>query len=129
MLSKLFKTISLLALIFTAAQTQAAKVESAQLVGTKLVLDVSHGGGCGEHLYDIELGGCFETFPVQCSAELIHVTDDICEALLYRTVEIDLAEKGLFSDGYFSGASLTITGDEDWSTGEKSRATVVLPRF
>jgi hypothetical protein len=120
------KKISILLIaLCSILSTQAAQVKSAKIVGDKLLVDVTHGGGCGEHHYDLKLGLCYETNPVQCEAELIHETNDPCEAFVYKTVEFSLENKGL-TDSYFRNGSLTIYGDKDWQTGEKSNATVIL---
>lgn len=60
--------------------------------------------------------------PVQCQAELVHTTNDFCEALLYRTAVINLEITGIKGE-YYSGGSLTIKGDNG------SKATITLPEF
>jgi hypothetical protein len=105
-----------------ANSAKAAEVLSAELDGAKknILLQVRHGGGCGEHDYALKLKGCFESMPVQCQAELVHKTNDFCEALLHRTAVINLEASGIKGD-YYSGGSLTISG----SNG--SKVTVELP--
>jgi hypothetical protein len=119
------KAIITLLTLLMAFSAQSAQVKSARVEGSKLLVDVVYGGGCGEHLFDLDMGMCLESMPVQCFAKLIHVTDDFCEGLVHETVEFSLEEQGL-TDSYFSNGSLTIEGDEDWSTQNKSRATVIL---
>jgi len=76
----------------------------------EIVLKVSYGGGCGEHRFSIDVGSCLETFPVQCrDAQLIHSTNDGCEALIHKEIRITFAEAGL-NDAYFERARLTIHG-------------------
>ncbi len=111
--------------LFSIVSSQAAEVRGARIDGDKLLVDVSYGGGCGEHLFDLEIGGCDEKMPVQCQAELVHVTDDVCEKSISRTVEFSLTEKGL-DDSYFRNGRLTISGDRSWQTGERSQATVII---
>lgn len=117
--------ILLLSLIITFS-TQAVQVEEAKIIGDTLFVGVSHGGGCGEHDYKLKLGMCLESLPAQCFAEIIHTTNDFCEALLFRTAEFSLSEYGLDKE-YFDGASLTITGSRDWRTNKKSSASVRIP--
>lgn len=109
------------ALAFTNS-ADAAEVISAKLDGSKknILVEVRHGGGCGEHDYSLQLKGCFESMPVQCQAELIHKTNDFCEALLHRTAVINLEASGIKGD-YYSGGSLTISG------ANGSKATIELP--
>ncbi len=91
----------------------------------QIELDVKYGGGCGEHLWDLEVGMCLESFPVQCDVKLVHLTDDTCEGLRFETIKFDLAEVGLKND-YYVGASLSIfTVDY----GRRSEAKYIsLPR-
>ena len=108
----------------------AATVNSAKLDANKenIVVNVTYGGGCETHTFTLNVGGCFETYPVRCSAELVEtITNgmDICEALINKDVVINLA-KYCLDDSYFSRGSLTITGDKTM-TGKPSSATVRLP--
>jgi hypothetical protein len=111
--------------LITLTQTTAfaIEVEEARLDGSgkNILVDVVHGGGCGQHEYSLEIQGCLESMPVQCTAKLIHKTDDMCEAMLYRTATINLADSGL-NEQYFSNASLVITGS-------RSKVQVTLPDF
>lgn len=102
----------------------AAEIVSAELDGAEknILIGVRHGGGCGEHDYSLKLKGCAESMPVQCQAELVHKTNDFCEALLHRTAVINLEAAGIKGE-YYSGGSLTIKG----SNG--SKATITLPEF
>ncbi len=80
---------------------------------SQIEVDVQYGGGCGDHLWDLELvGGCLESLPVQCSALLTHVTDDTCEGLRFETLKFDLDEVGL-DDNYYVGARISIFSASD----------------
>jgi hypothetical protein len=81
-----------------------------------------HGGGCGEHKYSLQVETCLETFPVQCTATLIHLSNDRCEALISREVKLTLEEAGL-NDKYYSNASLTING------ANGSKVSLGLPKI
>lgn len=85
-------------------------------------ISVGHAGGCGKHNYALKMGKCLETRVVQCTAQLIHMTNDPCEALLQRHPVITFKEAGL-NKAYYSKASLTIEGDDG------SSATVTLPKL
>lgn len=102
----------------------AAEIVSAELdgAGKNILIGVRHGGGCGEHDYSLKLKGCAESMPVQCQADLVHKTNDFCEALLHRTAVINLKAAGIKGE-YYSGGSLTINGDNG------SKATITLPEF
>lgn len=99
---------------------QAAEVTGASISGDELTVNVRHGGGCGDHKYELELRGCAESMPVQCQAVLKHTTQDYCEAILSRKATFSLKHLGL-TDGYYANGSLTIKG------ANKSSATVRLP--
>ncbi|MCM2324036.1 MAG: hypothetical protein NDJ90_12320 [Oligoflexia bacterium] len=99
-----------------------AEVKSARLDAQKqnILIDVVYGGGCGEHEFSLKMvGGCLETYPVRCTAELVERTNDMCEALIADTVVISLEKYGL-NDSYFERATLKIVGGG-------SSATVQLP--
>jgi hypothetical protein len=102
----------------------AAEIVSAELDGAEknILIGVRHGGGCGDHEYSLKLKGCAESMPVQCQAELVHKTNDFCEALLHRTAVINLEATGIKGE-YYSGGSLTIKG------ANGSTATITLPEF
>ncbi len=122
------KMLALTILLSTGAQ--AAEVLSANLdaAGKNILVDVSYGGGCKEHTFKLKLGGCLESFPVQCSAQLVETVvggPDFCEAIVGKTVKFSLKKCGL-TDSYFKGGSLTILGDKNFQ-GEASSATVTLP--
>jgi hypothetical protein len=108
----------------------AATVHSAKLDAAKknILVDVSYGGGCKKHTFTLKVGGCMETYPVRCSADLVEKTVggfDACEAIISETVKINLAKYRL-DEAYYANGSLTIMGDVDMS-GKRSSATVVLP--
>lgn len=122
-----FIGLVLFAVVFNA---NAAEVVSAKLDASKknILVDVRYGGGCKEHDFSLKLGACMESYPVQCSAELVETIEggfDMCEALIHETVVFPLKKFGL-TDSYFKGGSLTITGDIN-QTGKPSKATIRLP--
>lgn len=107
----------------------AAHVNSAKLDRSrdKILVSVTYGGGCKVHDFTLKLSGCRESFPVQCDAQLIETTlrPDLCEAMITETIEFDLRDYDL-DDPYYSGASLTIYGDQNFN-GKISSATITLP--
>jgi len=104
------------ALLMSFQTLQAAEVKSAQVNGDILTLEVAYGGGCKEHKFGLELvGGCMESYPVQCTAKLVDSALDFCEAYIQETVEISLSEQGI-SGEYFEGAFLTILGTHQSKT-------------
>ncbi len=117
---------SLFAFGFVGISTPAfgAEIVSAELDGAEknILIGVRHGGGCGDHDYSLKMKGCAESMPVQCKAELVHKTNDFCEALLHRTAVINLEASGI-KGSYYSGGSLTITG------ANGTEATITLPEF
>jgi hypothetical protein len=120
----LFSTVLVAGVLGFSNFANAAEVISAELDGAEknILVRVRHGGGCGSHEYSLKLKGCAESMPVQCQAELVHKTNDRCEALLHRNAVINLEDAGIKGE-YYSGGSLTIHG----SNG--SQATITLPEF
>ena len=60
--------------------------------GDRLDLEVSYGGGCATHHFDlVAFGGWMESFPVQIQAFLSHDGNgDMCEAWIERDLSFDL---------------------------------------
>jgi|GEM_PF-1121300 len=124
-------TIELPALPLSSS-TEPASLNSFQISGARwdakkkaIAVDVSYGGGCFKHKYDLKLNhGCAETFPVQCDLLMSDVSKeaDVCEALVSETVYFTLKQARL-NDSYYSGARLTI------SEKNGTKATLALPRF
>ena len=120
----LFSTVLIAGVVGFANIGAAAEIVSAELDGAEknILIGVRHGGGCGEHDYSLKMKGCAESMPVQCQAELVHKTNDFCEALLHRTAVINLEATGIKGE-YYSGGSLTIKG------ANGSKAIITLPEF
>lgn len=121
------KTLLVLALAFTSASAFAVgspTVNSARYNSAtqSIEVDISYGGGCEEHKFELQIGGCLESMPVQCSATVVDVSKkpDFCEAYLSQTVSFKLSDYGL-NDDYFQGASFSIRGAGD------SKAYIRLP--
>ena len=68
------------------------------------------------------MGACLESYPVQCSAKLLDLTNDKCETLFFDRALFSLESLDL-NTRYYSGATIRIKGGSDTS------ATVVLPEF
>lgn len=85
-------------------------------------INVQYGGGCKEHKFQLQMGFCVKTYPLQCNAKLIDLTtDDYCEAFISRTVSISIHEAGL-DDRYYTGASIKIQG------AGNSNVSITLPK-
>ena len=85
-------------------------------------LNVTYGGGCGDHEFSLIFGKCFETRVVSCDVQLIEATDDLlCQAVITTTISIPVPSE-ILNDKYYSGANLTISGDN------ASKPLVKLPR-
>ncbi len=124
------KAISIvLSIVFAALASNAATIKAGRLdsTGKNLLLDVSYSGGCGKHNFSLSLNGCAESLPVQCSAKLIHETNDFCEALISKTITLNLAENGI-KGSYFSNGSLTVESELAGLLGDDS-VTVFLPEM
>jgi hypothetical protein len=106
------KTVFIFCLGLMASISQAAEIQSGRFnsVTNKVELTVSYGGGCSEHTFKLQLsGGCAESYPVQCSLNLVHTTDkpDFCEALITEDLKLDLPAY-MLTDEYFEGAYIRI---------------------
>ena len=102
----IFGVLNVLSFSAQSAIIQRAHYDSER---EKIVVELGHSGGCGEHKFDLEHSPtCLETYPGQCSAKLIHETNDFCEAFLFDTVEFDV--KNLEKPQY-----LNITDETDQS--------------
>lgn len=85
-------------------------------------LDVEYGGGCFEHKFQLRMGDCRESHPVQCSAVLIDETpNDQCARVSRRKLSFKLRTLGLDTD-YYSGGMIEIKGLQN------SKAIVTLPK-
>jgi hypothetical protein len=63
----------------------------ARVDGDRLQIDVEHGGGCGAHEYHVCWDGLFDdSSPPRAVLGVRDVTDDTCDALLRRTITVDL---------------------------------------
>lgn len=119
------KNIIYMAVAFLAAtQVSAAEVLDAKIdaAGENIEVTVSYGGGCFEHQFKLQMGGCLESYPVQCAAKVVDVTKevDICEAIIMKKVTFNLKAHGL-DKSYYANGSLTLSGDGGTS------ASVIIP--
>jgi hypothetical protein len=108
-------SLALMGSILAPAAAQAATINSASYdASTQLIsVDVTYGGGCKKHTFKLKMNACAESFPVQCTADLIDLTKgDFCEALVSQTVTFKAADYGLM-DSYYDNASLVIKGSDD----------------
>lgn len=88
-------------------------------------VDVIYGGGCEDHLWDLEVGSCMERMPVICHVKLVHVSYDTCEALIFETLEFDPADYKL-NEEYYSGADLLIFSS---AQRKNKKFSITLPRL
>ena len=82
-------------------------LNSSEIVGGVLSLNLSYGGGCQAHHFDlVAWGGWQESEPVQVRVFLAHnAHNDMCEALLTETLRFDLgALRWAYESAYGSGA-------------------------
>lgn len=122
------KLLSIALLTLMASHSFAAEIKAARIDAAKenILIDVVYGGGCGKHDFSLKIEGCMESYPVQCRAQLVHVSQDFCEAIIHTTIAIPLAANDLLN-GYYNKGSLEIVGDVDWQTKKASSAVVRLP--
>lgn len=67
-------------------------IDSARVDGDTLAVSVSHGGGCGDHTYQLVIGSTWmESFPVQVGARVAHdANGDACKALIRQNLRMSL---------------------------------------
>jgi hypothetical protein len=67
-------------------------IESLAIAGDTLIAQVSHGGGCSDHVFRLVISPVFmESFPVQTRARISHnANGDVCRALLRRDLRMSL---------------------------------------
>ena len=85
----------------------ALTLSSAEILGGMLALDISYGGGCEVHHFDlVAWGGWQESEPVRVEVLLAHdAHNDMCEAHLTETLRFDLgALRRAYESTYGSGA-------------------------
>jgi hypothetical protein len=85
----------------------AVTLNSSEIVGSLLSLDVSYGGGCQTHHLDlVAWGGWQESEPVQVRVLLAHdAHNDMCEAWLTETLRFDLGTlRRAYESAYGSSA-------------------------
>jgi hypothetical protein len=120
------KSILAAALLLVSVNASALTINSVQLNTEKQAIDfdVTYGGGCEEHKFELKVGACMETFPVMCRATLVDVSakPDFCEALISEVVSIPLKDAGL-DTSYYLGASMTFT-----SSGTQTPLHLALPQ-
>lgn len=99
--------------LFIVFGAEAAQILSAQLDSDQrnLLVDVVYSGGCKRHLFKLRMHDeCLETYPVQCSADLIEEIEggeDSCQSIIRHQAVFGLKRHKLH-DEYFRGAKLTI---------------------
>jgi hypothetical protein len=75
-------------------------IRSASVVDTFATIVAEHGGGCGEHTYQVCWNGLFAvTDPPQVALKVHHRTEDTCEGLVRQPLVIDLAALRPGDDG------------------------------
>lgn len=98
--------------LFLSFDAAAADVKSARYNAEDdtVSVNVVHGGGCGTHRYSLTFDDhCLETLPAQTGAELVHRSNDPCEALISREARVSV-KRLLCRPAY-----LTIRGDRGTS--------------
>jgi hypothetical protein len=84
----------------------ARVIQGAEMRGEQVRVDLSYGGGCSVHHFNLVVGGGWmESNPVQVNAIVSHdAHNDNCDALLFRTVHFDLRPlKRAYQDAYGVG--------------------------
>jgi hypothetical protein len=73
-------------------EDSSTKLESYEIDGNCLVLDLTYSGGCAEHTIDLAATGWQKTDPPAVEAKIVHENLDPCDALLRETISFDLSD-------------------------------------
>lgn len=70
------------------------QIEGVRREGNTLFLDVSYGGGCGEHSFEMNGSmAVMKSMPPQRAVKLTHTNhEDYCKAIVRKTIEVDISE-------------------------------------
>lgn len=69
-------------------------ISDVRVKGNKLLIDVTYGGGCQEHQFQV-IGSAMisKSLPPVRSIQLVHTSnDDMCKMNVMKTLEIDISE-------------------------------------
>jgi hypothetical protein len=122
---KRFLTSAILGCSLIATTSQAAKVVSASYDAdtSSVSVEISYAKGFQKHDPKLKLEQCFWSKPIKCELSIVDPgAGDAGEMLFFQTISASLEDLNL-TDPRFSGAWLTIRGDE------KTLAHVVLPTW
>jgi len=85
------KTIIISSMLYKTAPDDRFHFEDVEVVGNCLEMTISYGGGCGEVGYElIDAGVVYYSMPPQRELRLSFKDDDLCEALIRKTISFDL---------------------------------------
>ena len=76
----------------SADATDPFELLEAKIEGDSLLLSVRYGGGCSEHVFDLEAGPMLKSLPPKQIISIAHdANGDNCRALIQRTIAFDLS--------------------------------------
>lgn len=100
------------ATIFATANAAEVKTAHYNSESDSIDLSIYYGGGCKKHVFTLEVGGCLESTPAQCSVKLVDSgADDGCEAGIQSHISIPMSSITRSANEY-TGAVFFIRGDE-----------------
>lgn len=69
-------------------------IEAVRIKGNTLFADVSYGGGCGEHSFEMNGNmAVMKSLPPQRAVKITHTNhEDYCKAIVRKTLEFDISE-------------------------------------
>ncbi|MDG1146684.1 MAG: hypothetical protein P8N52_00130 [Crocinitomicaceae bacterium] len=88
------ENITIKAEIGTFENGDPIQINNAYCEGNTLFLDVSYGGGCGDHSFQLKGSAITKaSLPPQRMIQLIHKNhEDYCKAIVTNTIEVNLTE-------------------------------------
>lgn len=88
----------------------AFNIEGVRISGNTMFVNVSYGGGCGEHSFEMNGSmAVMKSLPPQRAIKLTHTNhEDYCKAIVRETLEIDITE---LSDVKKAGSTIVLLLD------------------
>ncbi|MCH2230733.1 MAG: hypothetical protein MK105_10350 [Crocinitomicaceae bacterium] len=108
--TKSIKDMKIKAQIGEMKDGDAFNIEGVRISGNTMYVDVSYGGGCGDHSFEMNGSmAVMKSFPPQRAVKITHKNHkDYCKAIVTKTLEIDISE---LSDGKTKGSTIILLLD------------------
>ncbi len=108
--TKSIKDMKIKAQIGEMKDGDAFNIEGVRISGNTMYVDVSYGGGCGDHSFEMNGSmAVMKSLPPQRVVKITHKNHkDYCKAIVTTTLEVDISE---LSDGKTKGSTIILLLD------------------